>query len=238
MKIPGRVGYQCSNFYRQLIKEGKIHDDNYSFDSKGKLVFRFRDGEGKSTLVHNKKAKGESKPRKRHVAKPQPVEIAPVQEEESVLPVRKESSLNAIGLHRSHDDDAGGEACDQSVRSCDGLRFVGEGAQQEPEEHLSFYEESECRVVDSSVALDTEVVGETDQGEHKRVPQQDHQCEWSRVRTIELVSWNSTLGVDCSVAIGFRISLFLLNHFSSLHTTNLKPFAEMILLLPTNTHKS
>ena len=48
MKIPGRVGYQCSNFYRQLIKEGKIHDDNYSFDSKGKLVFRFRDGEGEN----------------------------------------------------------------------------------------------------------------------------------------------------------------------------------------------
>ena len=92
MKIPGRVGYQCSNFYRQLIKEGKIHDDNYSFDSKGKLVFRFRDGEGKSTLVHNKKTKGESKPRKRHDAKPQPVEVAPVQEEESVLPVSDELS--------------------------------------------------------------------------------------------------------------------------------------------------
>ena len=111
MQIPGRVGYQCSNYYRQLIKEGKIHDDNYSFDSKGKLVFRFRDGEGKSTLVH-KKGKGESKPRKRHAAKPLPVKVAPVQEEESVLPVRKESSGDAIGLHRSHDDDAGGEACD------------------------------------------------------------------------------------------------------------------------------
>ena len=86
MQIPGRVGYQCSNFYRQLIKEGKIHDDNYSFDSKGKLVFRFRDGDGKSTLVHNKK-KGESKPRKRHVVKQLPEEVAPVEEEESVLPV-------------------------------------------------------------------------------------------------------------------------------------------------------
>ena len=99
MKIPGRVGYQCSNFYRQLIKEGKIHDDNYSVDSEGKLVFRFRDGEGKSTLVHNKRGKGEPKPRKRHVAKLPPVEVPPVQEEESVLPVGEEWSADAIGLH-------------------------------------------------------------------------------------------------------------------------------------------
>lgn len=51
MNIPGRVGYQCSNFYRQLIKEGEIKDENYTFDSKGKLVFKFRDKRGNSTLV-------------------------------------------------------------------------------------------------------------------------------------------------------------------------------------------
>lgn len=50
-QIPGRVGYQCSNFYRQLIKEGEIQDDNYSFDKNGKLVFRFHDKRGRSTLV-------------------------------------------------------------------------------------------------------------------------------------------------------------------------------------------
>ena len=55
MQIPGRVGYQCSNYYRQLIKEGVIRDENYSFDENGKLVFKFRDSEGKSTLVHGKK---------------------------------------------------------------------------------------------------------------------------------------------------------------------------------------
>ena len=38
MQIPGRVGYQCSNFYRQLIKEGEIKDENYQFDKNGKLV--------------------------------------------------------------------------------------------------------------------------------------------------------------------------------------------------------
>ena len=51
MNIPGRVGYQCSNFYRQLIKEGEIKDDNYTFDKNGKLVFKFRDKSGNSTLV-------------------------------------------------------------------------------------------------------------------------------------------------------------------------------------------
>lgn len=50
MQIPGRVGYQCSNFYRQLIKEGEIKDENYTFDKEGKLVFRFRDKRGRSTL--------------------------------------------------------------------------------------------------------------------------------------------------------------------------------------------
>ena len=51
MNIPGRVGYQCSNFYRQLIKEGEIKDENYTFDKDGKLVFKFRDRRGNSTLV-------------------------------------------------------------------------------------------------------------------------------------------------------------------------------------------
>ena len=50
MQIPGRVGYQCSNFYRQLIKEGEIKDSNYYIDKNGKLVFRFKDKHGKSTL--------------------------------------------------------------------------------------------------------------------------------------------------------------------------------------------
>ena len=42
MKIPGRVGYQCSNFYRQLIREGVIIDDNYYVDKNNQLTFRFK----------------------------------------------------------------------------------------------------------------------------------------------------------------------------------------------------
>lgn len=62
MQIPGRVGYQCSNFYRQLIKEGAIKDENYTLDKNGKLVFRFRDAQGKSTL---KRQTSNSKKRRR-----------------------------------------------------------------------------------------------------------------------------------------------------------------------------
>lgn len=47
MVIPGRVGYQCSNFYRQLIKDGIIVDPNYCMDEKGKLHYkRLADREG------------------------------------------------------------------------------------------------------------------------------------------------------------------------------------------------
>jgi hypothetical protein len=35
--VPGRVGYQCSNFYRLLVQNGEISDPNYAFDASGKL---------------------------------------------------------------------------------------------------------------------------------------------------------------------------------------------------------
>lgn len=72
MQIPGRVGYQCSNYYRQLIKEGVIHDDNYTFDESGKLVFKFRDSEGHSTLAHTKKKSVEIAPKPRKLRKRTP----------------------------------------------------------------------------------------------------------------------------------------------------------------------
>lgn len=42
MKIPGRVGYQCSNYYRQLIREGVIIDDFYYINEKNLLSFKFK----------------------------------------------------------------------------------------------------------------------------------------------------------------------------------------------------
>lgn len=93
MQIPGRVGYQCSNYYRQLIKEGEIKDENYTFDKNGKLVFRFRDKEGKSTLIRQKRnADGTSSPRKRAkkvvIEKEPKRPTVPVIPEVNVLPVR------------------------------------------------------------------------------------------------------------------------------------------------------
>ncbi|CAI2184901.1 837_t:CDS:10 [Funneliformis geosporum] len=41
MSIPGRVGYQCSNFYRLLIETGRVKDPNYVLDEKGKAHFLF-----------------------------------------------------------------------------------------------------------------------------------------------------------------------------------------------------
>lgn len=37
--IRGRVGYQCSNFYRLLIKNKKVEDDRYEVQEDGKLKF-------------------------------------------------------------------------------------------------------------------------------------------------------------------------------------------------------
>ena len=37
--IPGRVGYQCSNYWRGLVKEGDVIDPNYYYDGK-KLHFK------------------------------------------------------------------------------------------------------------------------------------------------------------------------------------------------------
>ena len=39
MKIPGRVGYQCSNYYRKLIQKKELTDPNYVLDAKGKVHF-------------------------------------------------------------------------------------------------------------------------------------------------------------------------------------------------------
>ncbi|KAL3901048.1 MAG: hypothetical protein SGCHY_000898 [Lobulomycetales sp.] len=46
MAIPGRVGYQCSNYYRGMIKTGKIVDPNYFVDEKGVLHYLFGKKEG------------------------------------------------------------------------------------------------------------------------------------------------------------------------------------------------
>ncbi|KAL1923320.1 uncharacterized protein VTP21DRAFT_8300 [Calcarisporiella thermophila] len=41
MGIPGRVGYQCSNFYRLLVESGRVKDPNYVLDERGKAHYLF-----------------------------------------------------------------------------------------------------------------------------------------------------------------------------------------------------
>ena len=36
MAIPGRVGYQCCNFYRRMIEAGEVVDPAYVLDENGK----------------------------------------------------------------------------------------------------------------------------------------------------------------------------------------------------------
>ena len=63
MKIPGRVGYQCSNFYRLLIETKQVEDPNYVLDEKGKAHYLFdkkgaNGGTEKTFRTHSKHGTG------------------------------------------------------------------------------------------------------------------------------------------------------------------------------------
>lgn len=91
MKIPGRVGYQCSNFYRQLVRDGEIKDENYEVNSDGKLVFRLRGAAGKNGEKKKRTSTSTSKSRKRSRAESSPAaaedDEAEEEEKGEVLPV-------------------------------------------------------------------------------------------------------------------------------------------------------
>merc|ERR1712228_1165772 len=40
MKIPGRVGYQCSNYWRQMMKDQWVKDPNYWIRADGSFCFK------------------------------------------------------------------------------------------------------------------------------------------------------------------------------------------------------
>ncbi|KAF8937967.1 hypothetical protein EDD21DRAFT_403641 [Dissophora ornata] len=68
MTIPGRVGYQCSNYYRLLVETNQIQDPNYVLDEKGKAHYLFdkKGANGETTKefrTHNKhNTTGDEKP--------------------------------------------------------------------------------------------------------------------------------------------------------------------------------
>lgn len=68
MTIPGRVGYQCSNFYRLLVETKTIQDPNYVLDDHGKAHYLFdkksADGQIKKTFrTHTKHSSSEQNDR-------------------------------------------------------------------------------------------------------------------------------------------------------------------------------
>jgi hypothetical protein len=93
MAIKGRVGYQCSNYYRGLIKSGGIVDPNYEVDAKGKIHYLFGKKEGGSGVVrtHNKKGGSDAGKSKRK----RKAEAGDDGEEEEVYPGEEISDESA-----------------------------------------------------------------------------------------------------------------------------------------------
>jgi hypothetical protein len=63
MVIPGRVGYQCANFYRALVANGEITDEKYGFDENGRMYVK--DGKRKRKSAEGPRSNSEPKRRKR-----------------------------------------------------------------------------------------------------------------------------------------------------------------------------
>ena len=64
-KIPGRVGYQCSNFYRKLIRDGVIQDPSYQLDDEGCLRYKNRTPYHKGSFRKEGKTDNPQQPKKR-----------------------------------------------------------------------------------------------------------------------------------------------------------------------------
>ena len=83
MGVPGRVGYQCSNFYRKLVEKGDIKDPNYVIGE-----------DGKARYLHKK---GKCKPKRPRNLNPQ---YSMKTSKEIVLPPRKPAELKkSTGKH-------------------------------------------------------------------------------------------------------------------------------------------
>ncbi|KAM3588491.1 hypothetical protein VKS41_000935 [Umbelopsis sp. WA50703] len=77
MKIPGRVGYQCSNFYRLLVETKQINDPNYVLDERGKAHYLFdkknSNGEVEKTFRTHSKHHGNGNGSSSDTPRPKPV---------------------------------------------------------------------------------------------------------------------------------------------------------------------
>ncbi|KAH0788149.1 Myb-like DNA-binding domain containing protein [Histomonas meleagridis] len=93
--IPGRVGYQCANFYRKLVLNGEIKDTDYYVDDEGKLRYRFpRKAKREKQASHSTKKKHEvvlSKYEKKALKNPLKGQIDSMTQEEIRVPAMSPS---------------------------------------------------------------------------------------------------------------------------------------------------
>ena len=114
------MGYQCSNYYRQLIREGVIIDDNYYVDQNNRLAFKFKT---RSASVSTKKRKASKKPKEFRDLDDLDVDSFDYSqlEEKNCLPVFLFVGSLILGVYRCLHDGGSREARDFSVWACFGL---------------------------------------------------------------------------------------------------------------------
>jgi len=89
--IPGRVGYQCSNYYRFLIETGRVRDVNYEIDEKGKAHYIFkggkkRKGKDEEDSTENGSSRIARKTKRKKKSKAEKEEDEEEEEEEEYMP--------------------------------------------------------------------------------------------------------------------------------------------------------
>jgi hypothetical protein len=117
--IPGRVGYQCSNYYRTLIKNGDVQDSNYMVDESGQMRFNFKNKgfervnkeTGDTELLTQKpkraiapKPKKEKKPKAPPKPKPKPKKKAKLDDDDKAF----HCSVKFDAVRKSGRDTGGG----------------------------------------------------------------------------------------------------------------------------------
>jgi hypothetical protein len=119
-EIPGRVGYQCANFYRMLLEQGELTDPRYVI-SRGKAKYI---GKKEQQPVSSKKPRSKRRPRKRKLDDDEEVEDQrktwrkPVDRTwQPNYSISGESEEQSIHKTRSHPNDGSNEKNNESNES-------------------------------------------------------------------------------------------------------------------------
>eukprot|EP00924_Labyrinthula_sp_SR-Ha-C_P005007 maker-scaffold_1-snap-gene-18.43-mRNA-1 protein AED:0.00 eAED:0.00 QI:84/1/1/1/1/1/2/52/515 len=116
IEFRGRVGYQCSNFYRRLIQEKKVTDPNY-VEVDGKLKFLGRDGKKftRKKEEQERKAKAkierEEKKRQREIEKQLGIHKKPKKKSRKK---KKKTKIDEFGLEVTDESESEVEDLDKN----------------------------------------------------------------------------------------------------------------------------